>query len=76
MKIKKIQAPLKNENFIGASDLQDFEDPEDEVACFGDECSQLFLTKEEYEESLNTPQKPNEEEEGDHDDLCLSQPET
>jgi hypothetical protein len=33
------------------------------------------LTKEEYEESLNTPQTPNEEEEGDQNDLCLFQPE-
>jgi hypothetical protein len=37
---QKIQAPLKNENFIGANDLQDFGDSEDEVTCFGDECSQ------------------------------------
>jgi hypothetical protein len=36
---QKIQAPLKNENFIGANDLQDFGDSEDEVAGFGDECS-------------------------------------
>ena len=47
-------------NFIGANNLQDFGDSEDEVPCFGDECSQPFLTKEEYEESLNTPQTPNE----------------
>jgi hypothetical protein len=31
---QKIQAPLKNENFIGASDLQDFVDSEDEVCMF------------------------------------------
>jgi hypothetical protein len=68
---QKIQAPLKNENFIGANDLQDFGDSEDEVACFEDECSQPFLTREEYEESLNTPQPSNEEEEGDHTDLCV-----
>jgi ribonuclease HI len=73
---QKIQAPLKNENFIGANDLQDFGDSEDEVACFGDECSQPFLTREDYEKSLNTPQPSNEEEEGDHTDLCVSQPET
>jgi ribonuclease HI len=74
---QKIQAPLKNENFIGASDLQDFGDSDEEVACFGDECSQPFLTREDYEESLHTPQPSNEkEEEGDHSDLCISQPET
>jgi hypothetical protein len=73
---QKIQAPLKNENFIGANDLQDFGDSEDEVACFGDECSQPFLTREDYEKFLNTSQPSNEEEEGDHTDLCVSQPET
>jgi hypothetical protein len=73
---KKIQAPLKNENFIGASNLQDFGDSEDEVACFGDECSQPFLNREDYEKSLNTPQSSNEDEEGDHTDLCIFQPET
>jgi hypothetical protein len=73
---QKIQAPLKNENFIGASNLQDFGDSEDEVTCFGDECSQPFLTRENYEKSLNTPQSSNEEEEGDHTDLCIFQPET
>jgi hypothetical protein len=73
---QKIQAPLKNENFVGASDLHDFEDPEDEVACFGDECSQPFLTREDYDTSLNTPQSSNEDEEGDHADPCVSQLET
>jgi hypothetical protein len=73
---QKIPTPLKNENFIGASDLQEFGDSEDEVAFFGDDCSQPFLTKEEYEESLNTPQTSDEQEGGDHNDLCLFQPET
>jgi hypothetical protein len=63
-------------NFIGAIDLQDFGDSEDEVANFGDECSQPFLTREDYEKSLNIPQPSNEDEEGDHTDLCVSQPET
>ena len=71
---QKIQAPLKNENFIGANDLQDFGYSEDEVTGFGDECSQPFLTREDYEKSLNTPQSSNEEKEGDHTDLCVSQP--
>jgi len=73
---QKIQAPLKSENFIGANDLQDFRDSEDEVACFGDECSQSFFTKEYYEKFSNTPQLSNEEEEDDHTDLHVSQPET
>jgi hypothetical protein len=34
------------------------------------------LTREDYEKSSNTPQPSNEEEEGDHTDLCVSQPET
>jgi hypothetical protein len=55
---------------------KDVGDSEDEVACFGDECSQPFLTREEYEEFLNIPQPPDEQEEDDHTDLCLSQPET
>jgi hypothetical protein len=73
---QKIQAPLKNENFIGSNDLQDFEDSEDEVTCFGDECSQPFLTREDYKKSLNTSQPSIEDEEGDHTDLCVSQTET
>jgi hypothetical protein len=36
---QKIPTPLKNKNFIGASDLQEFVDSEDEVAFFGDDCS-------------------------------------
>jgi hypothetical protein len=43
---------------------------------FGDECSQPYLTREDYEKYLNTPQPSNEDEEGDHTDLCVSQPET
>jgi ribonuclease HI len=73
---QKIPTPLKNENFIGVSDLQEVGDSEDEVAFFEDDYSQPFLTKEEYEESLSAPQTSDEQEEGDHNGLCLSQPET
>ena len=40
------------------------------------DCSQPYLTREDYEKSLNPPQPSNEDEEGDHTDLCVSQPET
>jgi hypothetical protein len=73
---QKIQAPLKNENFIGANDFQEFGDLEDEVVNFGDECSHPYLTREDYEKSLNPPQPSNEDEEGDHTDPGGSQPET
>jgi hypothetical protein len=73
---QKIQAPLKNENFIGANDFQDFEDSDNDVTNFGDDCSQPYLTREDYEKSLNVPQSPNESEEGDHTEICESQPET
>jgi hypothetical protein len=34
---QKIQTPLKNENFIGGNDLQDFKDLEEDVNNLGDE---------------------------------------
>jgi ribonuclease HI len=73
---QKIQAPLKNENFIGANDFQDFEDSDNDVTNFGDDCSQPYLTREDYEKSLNTPKPSNESEEGDHTEICESQSET
>ena len=73
---KKIQAPLKNENFIGANDFQDYGDSDNDVTNFGDDCSQPYLTREDYEKSLNMPQLLNESEEGDHTEICESQPET
>jgi hypothetical protein len=54
---QKIQAPLKNENFIGANDFQDFEDSDNDVTNFGDDCSQPYLTREDYEKSLNMPNR-------------------
>ena len=73
---KKIQAPLKNENFIGANDFQDFEDSDNDVTNFGDDCSQSYLTREDYEKSLNMLEPSNESEEGDHTEICESQLET
>jgi hypothetical protein len=66
---------LKNENFIGANDFQDFEDSDNDVANFGDDCSQPYLTREDYEKSLNVSETPNESEEGDPIEICESQPE-
>jgi hypothetical protein len=73
---QKIQAPLKNKNFIGANDFQDFGDSDNDVTNFGADCTQPYLTREDYEKSLNTQQSSNKGEEGDHTDLCESQQET
>jgi hypothetical protein len=73
---QKIQAPLKNENFIGANDFQDFGDSDNDVTNFSDDCTQPYLTREDYEKSLNMPQSSNKGEEDNHTDLCESQPET
>jgi hypothetical protein len=35
---QRIQAPLKNENFIGGNDMQVFEDLEEDVNNLGDDC--------------------------------------
>jgi hypothetical protein len=53
---QKIQTPLKNENFIGGNDMQEFEDLEEDVNNLGDDYIQPHLTKEDYEKSLNTEQ--------------------
>jgi len=70
---KKIQAPLKSENFIGANDLQDFGDSNNDVTNFSDDCTQPYLTREDYEKSLSTQQPSVKGEECDHTDLCGSQ---
>jgi hypothetical protein len=72
---QKIQTPLKNENFIGVNDLQDFGDSDDDVMNLGDDCTQPYLTKEDYEKSLNTQQSSIEGEERDYTDLCSYQEE-
>jgi len=73
---QKIQAPLKNENFIGANDFQDYNDLDNDVTNFGDDCSQPYLTREDYKKSLNTPEPSNESEEGDHTESYEPQSET
>jgi hypothetical protein len=75
-KDQKIQTPLKNKNFIGGNDLQDFGDLEDDVTNLGDDCTQPYLTREDYEKSLNTQQSSIEGEERDYTDLCSYQEET
>jgi hypothetical protein len=73
---QKIQTPLKNKNFIGANDLQDFGDSDDDVTNLGDDCTQPYLTREDYEKSINTQQSSIEGEERDYTDLCSYQEET
>ena len=51
---RQIQTPLKNEKFIGGNDLEDFEGLEEDVTNLGDDCTQSYVTKEDYEKSLNT----------------------
>jgi hypothetical protein len=43
---------------------------------FGDDCTQLYLTREDYDKSLSTQQPSVKGEESDHTDLCESQQET
>jgi hypothetical protein len=73
---QKIQTPLKNKNFIRVNDLQDFGDSDDDVMNLGDDCTQPYLTREDYEKSLNTQQSSIEGEERDYTDLCSYQEET
>jgi hypothetical protein len=56
---QKVQTHLKNENFIGGNDMQEFEDLEEYMNNLGDDCLQPHLTKEDYERSLNTEQRSN-----------------
>jgi hypothetical protein len=51
---KKIQAPFKRENFIGGEDVEDFEELEEDINNLGDDCLQPYLTRQDYEKSLNT----------------------
>jgi hypothetical protein len=50
---QKIQAPFKNENFIGGEDMQNFEELEEDINNLGDDCQELYLTRQDYEKSLN-----------------------
>ena len=66
---------MKNENFIGANNFKDFEDSDNDVVNFSDDCSQPYLTREDYEKSLNVPKMQDESEESDHTENHESQPE-
>jgi hypothetical protein len=70
---QKIQTPLKNENFIGGNDLQDFEDLEADVTNLGEYCTQPYLTKEDCEKSLNTQQPSNKDEDIDNTNVSVFQ---
>jgi hypothetical protein len=68
---QKIQTPLKNENFIGGNDLQDFEDLDEDVTNLGDDCTQPYLTKEDCEKALNTQQPSNKDEDINNVDVFV-----
>jgi hypothetical protein len=70
---QKIQTPLKNENFIGGNDLEDFEGLEEDVTNLCNDCTQPYVTKEDYERSLNTPQSSNEEDDINNNDFIVCQ---
>jgi hypothetical protein len=70
---QKIQTPLKNENFIGGNDLEDFKGLEEDVTNLGDDYIQPYVTKEDYERSLNTPQSSNEEDDINNNDFDVCQ---
>ena len=55
------------------NDLQDFRDSDNDVTNFGDDCMQPYLTREDYEKSLNTQQPLVKGEESDKTDLSDSQ---
>jgi hypothetical protein len=50
---KKIQTPFKSENFIGGEDLEDFEELEEDINNLGDDDPQPYLSRQDYEQSLN-----------------------
>jgi hypothetical protein len=70
---QKIQTPLKNENFIGGNDLQDFEDLDEDVTNLGDDYTRPYLMKEDYENSLNTQQPSNKDEDINNTDFAICQ---
>jgi hypothetical protein len=73
---QKIQTPLKNENFIGGNDLEDFEGLEEDVTNLGDNCTQLYVTKKYYKKSLKTPQPSNEDDDINNIDSIVCQEKT
>jgi hypothetical protein len=58
---QKIQTRLKNENFIGGNELEYFEGLEEYVKNLGEDCTQPYVTKEDYEKSFNTQQLSNKD---------------
>jgi hypothetical protein len=70
---QKIQTPLKNENFIGGNDLEDFEGLEEDVTNLGDDCTQPYVTKKDYEKSLNTQQLSNKDDDLKNIDFVVCQ---
>jgi hypothetical protein len=69
----KIQTPLKNENFIGGNDLEDFEGLEEDVTNLGDDCTQPYVTKEDYERSLNITQPSYQDDDINNNDFTVCQ---
>jgi hypothetical protein len=68
---QKIQTPLKNENFIGGIDLQDFKYLEEDVTNLGDNCTQPYLTKEDYWKALNDQQPSNKDDDINNNDFAV-----
>jgi hypothetical protein len=56
---QKIQAPFKNENFIGGDDMQEFEELEEDMNNLGNDCQQPHLTRKHYERYLNAENRSN-----------------
>jgi hypothetical protein len=50
---QKIPTPFKSENFIGEEDLEDFEDFDEDINNLGDDSKSPYLSKQDYERSLN-----------------------
>jgi hypothetical protein len=70
---QKIQSPLKNENFIGGNDLQDFENLEEDINNLGDDCTQPHLTREDYDNSLNIEIPSNKDDDINNTDVSFHQ---
>jgi hypothetical protein len=50
---QKIPTPFKSENFIGEEDLEDFEEFDEDINNIGDDSKSPYLSKQDYERSLN-----------------------
>jgi hypothetical protein len=58
---QKVQTPLKNENFIRGNDMQEFEDLEEDINNLCEDCYPPHLTRQDYERSLKTEHRSNED---------------